>query len=122
VYRAISHMSVFQVGWNRSGTQRQNAIRTELGQYAILATWANVQTMRLHDVGFSIRVLERARSGRSLPEEHLTLYQTSAGRIGTPTVHLTFEGELKSAHIRDVGQRREVDSRITSGDTHLQHC
>jgi hypothetical protein len=78
--------------------------------------------MRLHDVGFSIRVLERARSGRSLPEEHLTLYQTSAGRIGTPTVHLTFEGELKSAHIRDVGQRREVDSRITSGDTHLQHC
>jgi hypothetical protein len=52
-----------------------------------------------------IRVLERARSGRSLPEKHLT-----------------FEGELKSAHIRDVGQRREVDSRITFGDTHRQHC
>lgn len=45
-------------------------IGTRLGQYAVLATWAAVERMVLHDVGYSAEVLERAGTNRSLPERH----------------------------------------------------
>jgi hypothetical protein len=49
-------------------------IGAKLGQYAVLATWVAVTPMTLHDVGYSVEVLQRAGASRLLPERHAQFY------------------------------------------------
>jgi RES domain-containing protein len=45
-------------------------LRIEIGQYAVLSEWTNIQKMILHEIGYSDKVLRRAGATRSLQRRH----------------------------------------------------